>query len=317
MKIKIVQKLRPFSHTPGASCLIPGTSVPVTAYPTLLRVGSQDVPLPLTGPVHDFTLQLDLEKNCIFVFGKAAQGYFKLRLYATDSRFHIRRERGPIEDREIPYEFDFLIEPHPERLSLGNHKSQDWDLIQKRCDLKEILPFIFLLAQKVPLVPHQPLKGTAKLLELPPQPLRGLESFFKAAFTQLLIPRLIDDQHQGLAPEEPVSGNPVFLIQESYKVIRSLFFIQNERRLIFLPNCPFDAGRLIHLKAPGIGEIDLEWTKKRARLIHIRATTSGDALLELPREIKTYRINKSHKQRADEPVRLSAGKTLLLDRFEK
>ena len=29
---------RPFSHLPGESCLLPGTTYQVTAYPTLLRV---------------------------------------------------------------------------------------------------------------------------------------------------------------------------------------------------------------------------------------------------------------------------------------
>ncbi len=318
MKIKIAQKLRPFSHTPGATCLIPGTCIPVAAYPTLLRIGAHEIPLPLTGPVKDFTLQQDLEKDCVYVFGKAPQGYFKLRLYATNSSFHLRREKGPLKDLEIPHEFFFQIKANPERLSLGNHKSQDWDLIKKRCDLKEILPLLFLLGQKIPVIPPQPLKGTAHLLELSPgKTLFGLECLFKAAFTQMLIPRLTDDQHQGLAPTEPAAGDPCFLLQETYKLIRSLFFHQNERRLAILPNCPFDAGRLIHLKAPGIGEIDLEWTKKKPRLIHIHASTSGDALLELPQEIKTYRVNKSHRQKRGEPLRLTAGKTTFLDRFEK
>jgi len=75
MKIKIAERLRPFSHTPGASCLIPGTCFAVTAFPTLLRIDQHEIKLKLTGPVSNFTLQQDLEKNCVFVFGKAKEGH--------------------------------------------------------------------------------------------------------------------------------------------------------------------------------------------------------------------------------------------------
>ena len=63
MKIAIAERLKPFSHTPGVACLIPGTCWKVEAFPTLLRIGEKyDLPLPITGPVADFTLELDLEK---------------------------------------------------------------------------------------------------------------------------------------------------------------------------------------------------------------------------------------------------------------
>lgn len=322
MKIKIAERLRPFSLIPGAACVIPGTCFTLEAFPTLLRISGREWRMPLTGPVAGFTMQQDLEKNCIYVFGKAKEGYFRLRVQASDSGFQITSEKGPLKSAHIDAEVPFVSKPLFERLSLGNHKSQDWDQVQRRSDLKEILPILFCLGQKIPLIPHQPLTGTARLLELPEdrkQLPAALEAFFKAAFRNILVPRLMDDQHQGLTPDEPALGNPFFLIQEGAKMVRALFFKQNERRLAFLPNLPipFDSGRILGLQAPGIGEIDLEWSKKILRRAIIRASASGEVLFELQNEIKSFRVGKKRKLKSSEPLLLEAGKTYHLDRFQK
>jgi hypothetical protein len=325
--IKIAERLRPYSHTPGTACIIPGTCSEVEAYPTLLKIVGKEHKLKLTGPVKDFMLEQDLEKNCVRVSGKAKEGFFRLRIHATDAGFDVIGEKGPVKTIHIPFETKFVHKPTFERLSLGNHKSQDWDMVQKRCDLKEFLPILFCLGQKIPLIPPQPLTGTARLLELPTDRAdlsEALEAFFKAAFTKILIPRLVDDQHHGLAPHEPAEGNRFFLVQEGAKMIRSLFFKQNERRIAFLPNLPIplDCGRLVGLQAPGIGEIDLEWSKKTLRRVIIRASTPGEVILELQKELKSYRVRKTmrekgHRQKGTEPLLLEPGKTYLLDRFQK
>ena len=322
MKIKIAARLRPFSHTPGTACVIPGTCSVIEAFPTLLRIDDHEIKLNLTGPVRDFILQQDLEKHCVFVFGKAKEGYFRLRISAHDSGFEVKSEKGPLKSVSISAEVPFVPHAHPERLSIGSHKTQDWDLIQKRCDLKELIPVLFCLGQKIPLVAPQPLKGTARLLELPEErnALEGaLESFFKAAFSKILVPRLVDDQYQGLVPDEPVKGNRFFLVQEGMKMVRSMFFKQNERRLAFLPHLPisFDAGRIVGLKAPGVGEIDIEWSKKLLRRVIIRANTSGEVIIELQKEIKSFRVGKKRAHKSNEPLLLEAGKTYFLDRFQK
>lgn len=324
--IKIAERLRPYSHTPGASCLIPGTCSEIEAFPTLLRIEKHEIKLPFTAPVKDFTLEQDLEKNCVRVYGKAQEGFFCLCITATDAGFNIVGEKGPFKKLHLPFETEFVSPAPFERLSLGNHKSQDWDQVQKRSDLKEFLPVLFCLGQKIPLIPPQKLSGTARLLELPSDRnslASALEAFFKAAFTKILIPRLIDDQHHGFVPDEPVQGSRFFLLQEGAKMIRSLFFRQNERRIAFLPNLPIplDSGRMLGLKAAGIGEIDLEWSKKRLRRALIRAVTSGEVILELQTEIKTLRVRKSQKdkgrrQKSTEPLLLEAGNTYLLDRFQ-
>jgi hypothetical protein len=323
MNFKIVTKLRPFSHTAGARCIIPGTSSEIQAFPTLLKIDQNEVQLDLTGPVEGFTLQQDLEKNCVFVFGRAQEGYYKLRIEASPSGFWVRSERGKLlkEDKHLPQEIPFVLKSYFERLSLGSHKAQDWDLVQKRGDLKEILPTLFYLGQKIPQIAEQPLLGTARLLQMPSSRNlleKALQNFVKAAFSSLLVPRLIDDQHQGLVKEEPVFGNRFFLLQEATSLIRGLFFRQNERRLALLPSLPisFDCGKFVGLQAPGIGEINLDWSKKELRLVKIKASTSGEIILDLQKEIKSFRINKAQTQKRDEPLILEAGRTYLLDRFQ-
>jgi hypothetical protein len=322
MKIKIAARLKPFSHTPGASCVIPGSCAVIEAFPTLLRIQDRDWKMPLTGPVSGFTLQQDLEKNCVYVFGKAKEGYFRVRIEARGDGFEIHSEKGPLKSDRIAAEVSCISKSALERLSLGNHKAQDWDQLQRKGDLKEVLPILFFLGQKTPLIPPQPFSGTARLLSLPSDRILlapALEAFFKAAFKGILVPRLTDDQHQGLVSEEPVEGNPFFLLQEGAKMIRSLFFKQNERRLFFLPNLPipFDSGRMLGIQAPGIGEIDLEWSKKILRRVILRPFAPGEVLFELQKEIKTFRVGKKKKQRRDEPLLLEPGTIYHLDRFEK
>ncbi len=345
MKISIAERLMPFSHTPGAACIIPGTAWEIEAFPTLLRIGRGkiELKLKLTGPIEDFTLQQDLEKNCVWIFGKAKEGYYRLRIEGSDSGFDLFAEKTPAEGLSyegtahgtfqkkdhlhLPQEVVFVKKSIHERLSLGSHKDQNWDLVQKRSDLKEMLPILFCLGQKMPYIPPQPLKGTARLLEIPKDrnlAAVAIQTFLQAAFTKIFIPRLVDDQHQGLAPVESAEGNRFFLVQEGGKMVRNLFFQQNERRLKILPllPTPLDSGRMIHLKANGIGEIDFEWSKKTLRRLIIRATTPGDIIFEMPPEIKSFRVRKSlnekgKKQNSHDPLLVEEGKTYFLDRFQK
>lgn len=325
--IKIAERLRPFSHTPGAACIIPGTCLEIEAFPTLLKIDKREVQLKLTGPVKNFTLEQDLEKHCVWVYGRAKEGFFRLRVEASDAGCNVIVEKGSLSPLHIPFETHMAKRQTVERLSLGNHKAQDWDLVQKRCDLKEFLPVLFCLGQNIPLIPPQTLSGTARLLELPPDRkdlAPALQALFQAAFTKILVPRLIDDQYQGLVPDEPGSGNRFFLLQEGAKMIRSLFFKQNERRLSFLPNLPIplDCGRMVGLKVAGIGDIDLEWSKKLLRRVVMHVSTSGEVILELQREIKNFRVRTSEKERGrtqkkGDPLLLEAGTTYILDRFQK
>lgn len=316
MKISIAQKIRPFSHRPGASCLIPGTCAIVQAFPALLRFGKEEYETLVKGPVKDFTLLQDLEKNCVFIFGKAQDTFYRFRLQASDGGFELFSDKTK-ERQFFPASVPFHLPPIWERLSLGSHKAQDWDLVMRRADLREILPVLFGLGQKIPLIAPQPASGTAHLLNE-----AQLKEFCLAAFSEILVPQLSDVQHLGLLSSEKIEGNPFFVIQEAVKFIRALFFRQNERRLEFLPSLLFPEGRLIHVQAPGVGEIDLEWASRELRRVLIRPTHSGDVVLVFQKEVRSFRVKSSSSMRGkkylvSEPLFLEAGKSYLLDCFQK
>lgn len=298
------------------ACLIPGTCSVIEAFPTLLRFHNFEYAIDVKGPVKGFTLLQDLEKNCVFIFGKSQEAFYRFRLQASDGGFTLFSEKTK-ERHFFVAPIEFYIPPVWERLSLGSHKAQDWDLVMRRFDLKEILPVLFGLGQKIPLIAPQPLLGIGKLLNE-----NQLEDFCRAAFSKILIPRLEDELYLGLVPKISVSGNPFFLLQEAAQFIRSLFFSQNERRLNFLPTTLFDEGRLTRLQAPGVGEIDLEWASKMIRRVVIRASQSGEVILNFSKEIRGFRAAHSLSVRGKkilqgEPLLLESGKTYFLDNFQK
>lgn len=322
MSIKIAVRLKPFSHTPGVRCVIPRSSSTLQAFPTLLRIDEKDCKLPLTGPVHNFTVQQDLEHDCVMVFGRAKEGYFRLKIKASHSGFEILSEKGPIKSAKIEKKLILAPEKPIERLSLGSHRAQDWDLVQRRSDLKEILPLLFCLGQKIPEIAPQPLMGTALLLALPDsrdQLEEKLLAFLKAAFSGTLVPRLNDDQHQGLVPEESIEGNPFFLLQEGSKMIRSLFFQQEDRKIRLLPHLPIslDAGRMTNIQVAGVGQMDLEWSKKLLKRVVLRVTQSGEIFLDLQKQIQSFRVGKKKIIKKGGSLLLESGAIYYLDRFEK
>lgn len=320
MKIQIRAKLRPFSHTPGTSCVIPGTDTILTAFPTRLIIDQHEVLFPITGPVKNFTICQDLERDCVFVFGSAKEGYFKLKITANKNGFELDAQKGPIKSVKIPAKLKLAEEKPLERLSLGSHQIQDWDIVKKRKDLKEIVPILFFLGQKIPIAKAASL-GTASLLPLPSSRNdleAALLAFIQAGFSSLLVPRLFDDEYQGLVDDKG-KGDPFYLLQEGIKEIRSLFFKSSENTLSFLPNLPihFDAGRMLNLDAPGIGTIDIEWSKKILKKVILKASHTKEIKLDLQKDIKRFRIDKSSVIKRDDSIKITENKIYFLDRFQK
>lgn len=330
MKISIRERLKPFSHSPGAACLIPGTCWTIEAFPALIRLGKKyEIHLHLTGPVVDFTLEQDLEKNCVWVFGKAKEGFYRLRfqgmsggieMTALNAPLGILANGKPLRSKEtilFEDEIDFYLPKNWERLSLGLSKAQDWDLVLRRFDLQEILPVLFGLGQKLPLIEPQPRTRMGMLLEE-----GNFESFCRAAFSKILVPRLIDDEHQGLVLPEAAAGDPCFLLQEAVRRIRSLFFKQENLRISLLPSSSFPAGRMTCIQAKGAGEFDLEWASRSLRRAILRAACSSEMILELPKGIRSCRVRTALSQKGSRyldgaPFGIESGKTYFFDRFHR
>ncbi|MGH2639026.1 MAG: hypothetical protein ACRDF4_07075, partial [Rhabdochlamydiaceae bacterium] len=133
MMIEIAARLKPFCHKPGTTCVIPLTSLQVQVFPTLLRFtdlltgNTWDEKLEWKGPVEGFTVELDLEKACVEVFGKTAAGFRRFKIKETSSKSETL-----------------------ERLSLGKHTKLDWELVCRRMEMEEMVPVLFQLGQLVP-----------------------------------------------------------------------------------------------------------------------------------------------------------------------
>ncbi len=282
--ISINAKIRPFSHKIGAQCILPGTDEVVEAFPHFLRIGSREIPLGNDPLLRDFTLQQDLEKNCVWVFGKG----FRIQIFATPDGVTVGKTFFPLPIR-------FQERKEVERLSLGCHKAQDWDLILRRFDGKEFLPLLYLLAQKVPF------EGEDKLFS------EAFETFYLSSFHHMMVPR------------DRTEIRPI--LRSAFLKIRSFFIQEKGNRIKLFPENPFPEGRLLHVQTE-MGLLDIEWSKKclRRTIFHPRKT--GQIFLDLPDGIHSFRRKgKLHEkgvlQNGKDPLECVAGQPIYLDRFHR
>ena len=130
-------------------------------------------------------MQQDLEKGEVVITGKTVEGY----------------KRHAIQRGTIP--------PHIERLSLGSHKWLDWEMVKRRGDLCDILPVWFRLGQMVPRDGKMNFPSDFDKLDVVP----FLEMVFHAYFSGILVPRLFDEDHQGIFLEgKPIATAPLALL---------------------------------------------------------------------------------------------------------
>lgn len=335
MLIKIAERLRPFSHIAGTYCVLPGSTLRLHIFPARIFVHdlSKSNPtlmseciVPVKGPVKDFTVQLDLEKSRINVWGKGAEGYFNYIICAAQNPTQLNIEvlKGlstwtPPQKAANPSSFSLPTE----RLSLGNHKSQDWEGVKKRGDLSEILPIWFALGQRI-----QPqaisYEGTAALLEKCASANRTevYEQFlnlFNLAFEGILSPRLTDEQYQGFElSAAPSTLSPLILLAEGATIIRSLFFRCNQHEITLLPCLApqFHAGRFLHLRCNDLGSLDFEWSKGQISKIIFRSSLTDTLLFHVPKPIQGFRLNgKMHS--ANTPIPVEKDQIYFFDRFQK
>ncbi len=340
MRITIARRDRPFSHEPGASCLLPRTCWVVQAFPTKIVIrdrtqegstASIDIPLAVHGPVREFTLEQDLERGVVRVWGVALEGRFCLCLMALEQSIECQVERAPkdgiccagrmlhmkerlIWDRSGP----FVGNVSSERLSLGGHQAQNWPILWSQMDLEEILPVLFWLSNWTPdLCENKP----SQMLQLLDQ---EFVSFLRAAFYGILSPRTRDDQHQGLLPDAAVEAqeSPCVLICEAGKRIRRSFVDQQGRTVSLLTDSRFQAGRMKDVQLAEIGTLDFEWSKYSMRRAVLHATHDVEVCLHLPQPSDSFRLRRGLREKGvrhmvGEPFDVRAGNKFFLDRFQK
>jgi hypothetical protein len=317
MRIKIALKLRPFSHRPGIRCMVPYSTWEAQIFPAkilfhdLLKGGREELSIPWQGPVRGFTVLQDMERGRIEVFGKAQNGY---------SRYFITADGLDFSNKKIPLPFirKADLPPSLKRLSLGIHKKQDWDLIERRLEMEEVFPFWIRLAQIIPESPLVPI-GTAVLLKQ-----NKLELAFQAAFQGILCPSLHDENYLGLIPESKIDPglSPIGIIHEGARQIEALFFKEEDETVHLLPKLPKElhAGRFINLTTSSGDLIDIEWSKKQLKKVIVRPSANHSMRLKLQSQIHSFRLRTNARQKGqlfkhDQPLELQEGQTLYLDRF--
>ncbi len=303
MRIEIQERYRPFSHLPGTICLVPGTFVSAQIFPAKvilhdLQDGStREINFDFQGPIEPFTVETDLERGWIRVFGHAASGYFSYRIASENGKAVIIHKA---EKKEFP------LAQHQERLSLGITKKQEWERIKERMDLREIFPLWLKMASFAPEVKEK-------------FPIVDLEKQFLSYFSGIFVPRRVDTDHQNLLP--PLESIPFSLLSVGARYIRSLFFQEKEDTLIFLPNLPstFISGRFTSLTF-SLGTLSIEWSKKNLRRVMMQIERDGELILLL-QNANTCRVRTSIQEKGtgyQSGTSLSLKKGVVyLDRFSR
>lgn len=364
MRITVTERLRPFSHTPGIECVLPGSSYSVQIYPCFLRFYELsttpptlkfELALHFKGPLARFTVSEDLERGEIKVWGDTAEGFMRYRL-VNEAKFpginliiekapregvHVAvkegtfvwyREKGVDSVREAlmnatemlalgKEDINIYSAPVTDRLSLGSHKAQDWDLVKRRLDLTEIFPVWYRLGQLIPSVPIIK-EGTGHLLLKCQELIANRKSeaiysafleLFQAGFQGILVPRLVDNQYQGIisTDREPPSESPLFLLSEGARLIRNLFIEEKGNEIDLLPASPpqFHCGRFIQVPLKG-GVIDLEWSKKTVRRLVFYATEDQEIIFNV-KHLKSFRLREAKN---DKGQRLMVGNPIKLEK---
>ncbi|MBS0627358.1 MAG: hypothetical protein JSS09_04020, partial [Verrucomicrobia bacterium] len=230
-----------------------------------------------------------------------------------------------VEDVEIKKDLDV------ERLFLGNTKQKDMDLMRRRRDLSEVLPFWFFLGQMTP----EMIEETGEMTHLLVQIAFKIEnkdksvdllllSTYLAGFSSGFVPRAQDEEFQGIVSIEEKKGlSAVPLLVKGAFLIRSLFFQEKMGVYHILPCLPsrFPAGKMIGIKTSDGSIINMEWTKHQVRRIFICPRKDGEIGLTFPFGIKRYRVRKNLKDRgvvkqAGETLLVKNSEVLWLDRFQ-
>lgn len=334
MRIKIAGQLKPFSHQAGISCMLPGSSYKLQLFPTKVAVYNlskanpkliQELPIPVQGPVKDFTVVLDLERGEVEIFGHAISGFFRYWIAPEGRGISINTSTNPKRAFEL------------EKLSLGCNKAQDWELVVRRGSLDEIFPHWFQLAQWMPEIEVEKLEGTALLLKSceeaidsghPERIYPEFKKLYLAGFYGLMVPRLKDDQYQGIVsdanlPIENESLSPIFLLTEGARLIRRLFVEQEDDVVNILPHMPpeFHSGRLKNIRIGDWGTVDIEWTKKFIRTMIFNADRSGDLSFSF-KHVKDFRVReiegaKGERHANNATLAIQQGHRYLFDNFQQ
>lgn len=318
----------------------------------------------LEGPFFAFTVLQDLERKELRVFANTPRGWLKYTLYAHEQGFCIffkkipqkkcvykyltnmriflhNRPQNIITEKnslDIPMKLECALKRPLEKLFLGVNKSLDIFGIKKRMDLKEIFPLWFYLGQQIPQV-SQNIGGTAQFLNIIEKEIeiknrQELEDnflrLFLTSFSHLLVPRLHDQEFQGIFPDrlqetemQKHTVSPLVIVQKGAALIRSLFFQQKKNQLMILPLLfsQFVSGRLKNVQCEDLGILDFQWSKGILLKMVFYPEKNSTLYLQIP-QVKNFRLKKKKKERGvilstQEPIAVEKELVYFFDRFQK
>ena len=350
MNLSIAERLRPFSHAPGTRCVLPGSPIIVTAYPALLVVShenddtQEEFSLPIQGPVSGFTVQLDLEKKKVSVWGTAKNGYFRYHIAASEhGHANIWTDKQTCHTIINAVEGELLrpgsvetpsVAP-AERLSLGCHKKQDWSRIATGYALEEVLP-VWMRAGQLSLAPNAtqakaaPRPGVLSLVDALKQSIDQrdklaaadlLHQLLLVGFSGILCPRKSDTDHQGIIEGCVESAMP--LLPEGAALIKQLFVQETDGTIDVLPVLPpaLHCGRFLNVRVEA-GSLDMEWSKKAIRRMVFNSRINGPVTFRLQQGICQYRLRTGTKDsgrtiQTGEAIEVVKGESYWFDRFTR
>lgn len=293
--------------------MVPGTCQIVQIFPTRIRLEEgAEIPLEITGPVEGFTAALDLEKGCVIISGFGREGFKRHTLFVEQGSLILK---GKNTSQEILKLRPAALRKPSEQLSLGVHKKQEWEQVVKRGNLNELFPFWLRASQWMPSEPSDESIQTND---------SDFQRLFRAGFSGMLCPELEDTTFSGYSLPNSTAQSPFSFLVKTGHMIRSLFFREEGQVFSVLPSLPskMHCGRYIGIETKEGDRLDIEWSKKCLRRLVLTPKTSRVIQLKLQKEIKTYRVRASRKDRGkmlslQDPLVLKQGEPLFLDRFQR
>ncbi|MBQ8498486.1 hypothetical protein [Chlamydia sp.] len=327
--IKIAQSFKPYITEPGAKIPIPGSTLYAQVFPSLWRIFSSSHELmdegrvSVNGPLKRFVVFQNLNRGGVAVMTEQYKYYLSPKGFCTHSMAYLP-----------PASF------YPtEYVSFGVHKHADLEKIRRRKNLKEILPFLFrhgVLLQNQSLQTLEKTEVVSLLETLDEWIAKSkkesmtslLEKFVYAGLSKTLLPRLYDEEYQGIISEGPrkeMREVPFALLRAAALSMQKMFIQERSGVITLLPVLPpeFPCGRWVNFSLD-IGKISFEWTKKTIRRVILQAHSSGEIALTSP-GVRSYRSRMEEEgkilsckiKKFLEKVEIKAGNTYLWDRFCK
>ncbi len=324
--IKIGQKFRPFSLSPGTFFQIPGSHLFCRIFPSLIQILDKN---------NNVLNQLDVEVSCNNFFC-VMQDLHKIgvKVFIGNVRYWISNKgiirRGKALSQKNLFSSEFL--------SLGVNKKLDWEMIYRRKNLLEILPLWFrlgILTPKVNLTEDEKKSENFLLFSSitkdffsysKDQQYQLLHKLFFSCFPFNLVPQqqniYLPKIHQKDFFEQ--KSLPLFLVREGASFIKSLF-IKIENNIFYIFPCllqQFHSGRFINISCGSLGSIDLKWSKKMIKKIIFRSYQEGIINFLFPKKIVKFRLtNLESKEKkillTSSFIEIKSKTTYVLDCFQK